>query len=440
MLEVSASKFNKKTLEAVWVFFILKRLPATFNMFCSLQFSSFKDKSSGINMSEFLWELKTKLRQQQESITQLSAAASALAVQRQTPPVEKVKRKHHLFCSNGTHNPECTGHTPAECHQLHPAKAIAYHQILINKANAALANNKALLSVNSGVADAIVLDSGASGHYLKRNKYFTTFLPIKSSVFGANGAAIPILGTGSAIIQATTGPIIIPEAFYAHNLPNSLIPQTHHICQGYTISPIQGGLGFQCHCSGDTLCTGNTSAHVLLVDLNKPKALSVSTHSQSHLDLHRAMGHPSLAYLQKAFPDLNILAVDCPVCDVSKMHCQPFSGLFPPSSKPPEMIHMDLCGPMTPPSRGGNLYFLKIVDGFSNYPFIFPITGKLDTFQTFCTFLSKAENSSGNKLISVVSDNGGEFVNKRFQAYFAARGVKHLTLAPYTPQQNPFAK
>jgi hypothetical protein len=233
MLEVSASKFNKKTLEAVWVFIILKKLLASFSMFCSIQFSSFKDKSSSITMFKFLWELKTELRQQQESIAQLTPAASALAIQCQPNPVKKVKKKHRPFCYNGTHNPECTGHTPTECHQLHPAKAIAYHQGLVDKANASLANKKALLSINSGVAYAIVLNSGASSHYLKQNEYFTTLLTIKSLVFGANGVEIPILGTVSAIIHTAFGPIIISEAFYAPDLSNSLISQTHYIRQGY---------------------------------------------------------------------------------------------------------------------------------------------------------------------------------------------------------------
>jgi hypothetical protein len=58
MIEVSATKFDKKTLEAVWVFFVLKRLPPSFNMFRSLQFASFKDETNGVSMSRFLQSSK----------------------------------------------------------------------------------------------------------------------------------------------------------------------------------------------------------------------------------------------------------------------------------------------------------------------------------------------------------------------------------------------
>ncbi|PLW10334.1 hypothetical protein PCASD_21665 [Puccinia coronata f. sp. avenae] len=442
MIEVSASKFDKKTLEAVLVFFILKRLPPSFNMFRTLQFSTFKSYSNTITMTKFLMELETELRRQQESQAQLTAVASALAVQRAPPnPIQSnpLERKRRPFCTNGTHNPECTGHTLSECHQLNPAKAAAFAQRLLDKANAALAK-KALLSVNAGVADAIVLDSGASAHYLKSRDYFTTFLPIKSLVFGANGAVIPILGTGSAVIQASTGPIVISEAFYAPGLTNYLIPLTFYTRRGYSVAPIHNGLGFKCRSPDHLLCVGSTTEHILLIELTGPRALTVRNNSQTSLDLHRALGHPSLAYLKKAFPDSNISEVSCSVCDVSKMHRQPFSGHFPSATKPLEIIHMDLCGPMTPASRGGNLYFLKIIDGYSKYRFIYPLRLKSDTFRAFSNFLSKAEKASGHQLISVVSDNGGEFVNKHFQSLFSSRGIQHITSAPYTPQQNPIAE
>ncbi|PLW53676.1 hypothetical protein PCANC_04300 [Puccinia coronata f. sp. avenae] len=236
---------------------------------------------------------------------------------------------------------------------VNPSKAATYAQSLLDKANAAMAK-KALLSVNSGVAD-----------------------------------------------------------------QQGIHPHPWH-----------------CH----TLCTGRTTKEVLLIDLQTPRALSVKDPDQSYIDLHQALGHPSLTYLKKSFPNLSIPNIECSVCDVSKMHRQPFSGSFPIATKPLEIIHMDLCGPMSPPSWGGNFYFLKIINGYSKYHFIFPIKLKSNMFQTFSMFLSKVKNASGHKLISVVSDNSGEFVNNSFQSSFAAKGIKHLTSAPYTPQQNPFTK
>jgi hypothetical protein len=80
----------------------------------------------------------------------------------------------------------------------------------------------------------------------------------------------------------------------------------------------------------------------MIVKLNALKALSVKTPSQSMLDLHQSLGHPSLSYLKKAYPDVSITSVHCHECNTAKMHQLPFSVLFLITTKPLECIHMDL--------------------------------------------------------------------------------------------------
>lgn len=122
------------------------------------------------------------------------------------------------------------------------------------------------------------------------------------------------------------------------------------------------------------------------------------------------------------------------------MHRQPFLGKFLQLTTKLEVIHMDLCGPVTPTSLGGNKYFLKIVDGFSKYRFLFTMEHKSQTFDLFKKFLKVAKTQSGESIKFVVLDNGGKFVNNAFQELFETKGITHLTSAPYTPQQNPLAK
>jgi hypothetical protein len=55
---------------------------------------------------------------------------------------------------------------------------------------------------------------------------------------------------------------------------------------------------------------------------------------------------------------------------------------------------------------------------------------KSDTFNFFVKFLDKAEVSTGNKLISVVSDNSGEFVNVLLNLLYESQGIQHLMSAP----------
>ncbi|MBW0484854.1 hypothetical protein O181_024569 [Austropuccinia psidii MF-1] len=50
------------------------------------------------------------------------------------------------------------------------------------------------------------------------------------------------------------------------------------------------------------------------------------------------------------------------------------------------------------------------------------------------------ENQTGQKIKAVVSDKGGEFINKDFLRLFEENGIIHLPTAPHNPQQNPVAE
>ena len=228
------------------------------------------------------------------------------------------------------HNPE-TNHAPENCYQLNPNKGMAYHQAALDRLKAAAGVNPSSgLSVGQGISDSIVLDSGASAHYLKHREYFTGLTTSRSAVFAANRSSIPIIGHGPAVVHTASGPLNISRAYFAPDLSNSLIPLTFYLQKGFSLQPTHGGSRFECCSSQGVLFTGSTTSNVLLIDLNPLRALSINT--PSALDLHRALGHPSINYLKKAFPDVTINSIDCSVCDLSKMHRVPFSGSFPKPS------------------------------------------------------------------------------------------------------------
>ncbi|EHS63375.1 uncharacterized protein PGTG_21550 [Puccinia graminis f. sp. tritici CRL 75-36-700-3] len=218
-IEVTAKKFDKTTVEALWIFWILIKLPTSLALFKTLKFSVFGDSKATFSMSTFLSELERELLRQAEP----TATANALAVTKNQVKSNQPKqgnngqRRKRRVCENGVHNPE-TSHSAENCHQLHPELAIAYHQAALDRINGAGINPKSGLSVNRAVTDAIVLDSGASGHYLRKKEYFNTFTPIDSAVFGANGASIPIVGVGKAVIHTASGPLEIAEAYLAPDL------------------------------------------------------------------------------------------------------------------------------------------------------------------------------------------------------------------------------
>jgi hypothetical protein len=61
-------------------------------------------------------------------------------------------------------------------------------------------------------------------------------------------------------------------------------------------------------------------------------------------------------------------------------------------------------------------------------------------FEKFKQYKAMVENEIGHKIKVLRSDNGGEFVSKKFDTFLAECGIQQQTSAPYSPQQNGVAE
>ena len=67
----------------------------------------------------------------------------------------------------------------------------------------------------------------------------------------------------------------------------------------------------------------------------------------------------------------------------------PFSGTMERASDLLEIIHTDVCGPMSVDARGRYRYFLTFTDDLSGYGYIYLMKHKSETFQKFKEFQSE---------------------------------------------------
>jgi transposase InsO family protein len=101
-----------------------------------------------------------------------------------------------------------------------------------------------------------------------------------------------------------------------------------------------------------------------------------------------------------------------------------------------ELVHGDLCGPITPMTPIGNKYFLLLVDDLSRYMWMAAISSKDQAVDAVKRIQMQAEGESGLKLKTLRTDRGGEFTSGEFAEYCAAGDVHRQHTAPYSPQQN----
>jgi transposase InsO family protein len=88
-------------------------------------------------------------------------------------------------------------------------------------------------------------------------------------------------------------------------------------------------------------------------------------------------------------------------------------------------VHIDLCGPITPETVGGNKYFMLAV---------YILKTKDQAVFAFAKFKAEAENSVGYKIKMVRSDRGGEFLVAAFKDVCEQAGIQRQFTTPYSPQ------
>jgi transposase InsO family protein len=106
------------------------------------------------------------------------------------------------------------------------------------------------------------------------------------------------------------------------------------------------------------------------------------------------------------------------------------------TSRPLELLHMDLFRPVAYLSIGGSKYGLVIVDDFSRFTWVFFLQDKSQTQGTLKRFIRRAQNEFELKVKKIRSNNGSEVKNLQFEEFPEEEGNKHEFLVPYTPQQN----
>ncbi|CAN1316600.1 Retrovirus-related Pol polyprotein from transposon TNT 1-94 [Linum perenne] len=159
---------------------------------------------------------------------------------------------------------------------------------------------------------------------------------------------------------------------------------------------------------------------------------------------HRKLGHISCSRISKLNASKLVRGLPqfspmkeffCSTCVKGKQTKNSFkSSSFISTSKPLQLIHIDLFGPTNISSLGGKNYAFVLVDDFSRFTWVFFLAKKNESFQTFKNFVLKIESSFPFTVSSIRSDHGGEFTSETFSIFCQEKGINHTYSAPRTPQ------
>jgi transposase InsO family protein len=110
------------------------------------------------------------------------------------------------------------------------------------------------------------------------------------------------------------------------------------------------------------------------------------------------------------------------------------------TTRPLEMLHMNLFGLVAYISIDSNKYGLVIIDDYSCFTWVFFLQDKSETQEVLKKFLRMTQNEIDAKVKKIRSGNGTEFKNTEVEDFLDEEGIKHEFSDPYTPQQNGVAE
>ena len=165
---------------------------------------------------------------------------------------------------------------------------------------------------------------------------------------------------------------------------------------------------------------------------------------------HQRLGHPgkqrlSLTVNKQLVSGISVSKMKelsfCEGCVEGKIHRQSFQPVGEiRSTEKLQLVHSDVCGPMSTDSIGGRKYFVTFTDDYSRCCSVYFIKHKYEVFEKFKEFETATTTSSGQRIRRLRTDNGGEYVSKEFENYLKSREIFHEFTVPHSPEQNGVAE
>lgn len=304
----------------------------------------------------------------------------------------------------------------------------------------------------SRMEDLWFLDSGCSNHMTENKKWFSQIdESFRHLVKLGNGARMLVQGKGSIKIRVSRMIQVVQDVYYVPELSNNLLSVGQLQERGLAIL-IQDNVCKVFHSERGLIIETSMSINRMFIItaqvVGAESCFQTEILSDAHLWHCRFahLGYGNLHTLSqkkmvKGLPQIEATKRVCENCLVGKQK----RGSFPKksswrASRNLQLIHSDICGPITPYSIGQKRYLLTFIDDHSRKMWSYIIAEKSEAFETFKNFKAAVEKESGLSVCGLRTDRGGEFCSKEFDEFCKTFGIKRQLTAAYTPQQNGVAE
>lgn len=274
-------------------------------------------------------------------------------------------------------------------------------------------------ATNRGAENIWYLDNGASNHMTGDKRYFASLdSTVTGKVRSGDDSRIDIRGKGTIVFIDLNGKIRkMTDVYFIPGLRSNIISLGQATEAGCDIRLKEDHLTMVDR-EGKLLVKterGPNRLYKVRMGLKNETFCNLTDTSESS-KWHARMGHVNFATLNSMISKMlidgapsNTLEKElCSSCLLGKQTRQVFpKATAYRAKKKLELIHGDLCGPISPSTSARNRYIFVLIDDYSRYMWTILLKEKGDAFVKFRNFKIMVEKEVEEKIQTLRTDRGG---------------------------------
>lgn len=297
----------------------------------------------------------------------------------------------------------------------------------------------------------IFLDTGASRHCSGNRDLFHNFKAIPRTVNTAGGAIVSP-GEGDCLISFLDAKgrkitWVLKDVIYIPSAIVTLISIAAMRPLNWSIfySPARGTAEIS-DANGKPVATFPEKDNRLTVSLVLDQCMFASLYSVS-VDLetwHNRLSHTNQRDVKRLLQHVKIpytkASFDCDACAQAKITREPFPPATCKTSRPLQLLHLDIMGPFNPRDVIGNAHALVICDDYSRYTKVYLLKERHLAPSRIRSFITTQSNKLDLRVKAIRMDNAPELTSHDFKSYLANAGIETQYTAGYSPASNGVAE
>ena len=288
-----------------------------------------------------------------------------------------------------------------------------------------------------------LIDSGCTHHMTSRLQSFKTLdKNYYSKVRIGDGRLVDVKGQGSVLVQTRSGTKLITDVLFVPIITYNLLSVGQLLDKNYNLF-FKNKMCEVFDPDGVKFFSVKMRNKSFSFEWDQTKIQALTTVIDENVLWHKRLGHTSyssMKLLQSKSMVIDMPSVQenitvCDVCQFGKLSQMsfPINQAWRANEKL-QLVHTDVCGPMSVASHGGSKYFLLFIDDYTRFCWVYFLQQKSEVFTMFQKFKAAVENHSAKLIKTFRSDNGTEYTSHEFEAFLQKLGIHHQLTVTYTPQ------